>query len=207
MLRAGTTQGVLRDAVLALSTWGIFLRSFTMGHLRQPDAVRRQMLRRDWEGGQGPGEKALTIDICSTLCEAFGLLKQGVGFGYTRVRGYHPLLATRAHTGEGLQSWLLGGSAFAAPGSRWVPGRDLLPGAPWWGHRPADPAGGLRLLLHGGAHHLPRGRGAVLGHRAPGQGGPSGDSGHPGGGVGADPLLVERGHLRLGRAGAAHLRC
>jgi len=42
---------------------------------------------------------------------------------------------------------------------------------------------------------------AVLGHRAPGQGGPGGDCGHPQPGAGTDPLLVELGHCRLGRAG------
>jgi hypothetical protein len=53
----------------------------------------------------------------STICEVYGLLKQGVGFGYTKVRGYHPLLATRADTGEVLHSRLRGGSAFTARGA------------------------------------------------------------------------------------------
>ncbi len=44
-------------------------------------------------------------------------MKQGVGFGYTKVRGYHPLLATRADTGEVLHSRLRGGSAFTARGA------------------------------------------------------------------------------------------
>jgi hypothetical protein len=53
----------------------------------------------------------------STICQVFGLLKQGVGFGYTKVRGYHPLLATRADTGEVLPSRLRGGAAFTARGA------------------------------------------------------------------------------------------
>ncbi len=117
VLRAGATQGVLGHAVLAPSTLGTFLRSFTVGHVRQLDAVGREMLRRAWEGERGPGARALTIDMDSTICEVFGLLKQGVGFGYTKVRGYHPLLATRADTGEVLHSRLRGGAAFTARGA------------------------------------------------------------------------------------------
>ena len=117
VLRAGATQGVLGHAVLAPSTLGTFLRSFTVGHVRQLDAVGREMLRRAWEGGRGPGDKATTIDMDSTICQVFGLLKQGVGFGYTKVRGYHPLLATRADTGEVLHSRLRGGAAFTARGA------------------------------------------------------------------------------------------
>jgi hypothetical protein len=117
VLRAGATQGVLGHAVLAPSTLGTFLRSFSFGHVRQLDAVSREMLCRAWGGGRGPGDRALTIDMDSTICEVYGLLKQGVGFGYTKVRGYHPLLATRADTGEVLHSRLRGGSASTARGA------------------------------------------------------------------------------------------
>ncbi len=117
VLRAGATQGVLGHVVVAPSTLGPFMRSFTVGHVRQLDAVGREMLSRAWEGDRGPGDGALTIDMDSTICEVFGLLKQGVGFGYTKVRGYHPLLATRADTGEVLHSRLRGGSAVTARGA------------------------------------------------------------------------------------------
>jgi hypothetical protein len=46
----------------------------------------------------------------------FGIQKQGVGFGYTRVRGYHPLLATRADTGEVLHIRCRTGSANTSRG-------------------------------------------------------------------------------------------
>jgi hypothetical protein len=42
----------------------------------------------------------VTIDLDSTICEVAGHLKQGAAFGYTKVLGYHPILATRADTGE-----------------------------------------------------------------------------------------------------------
>ncbi len=115
--RAGASQMVLGHGVLAPSTLGTFLRSFTVGHVRQLDAAGREMLRRAWAGDRGPGDGPLTIDMDSTICEVYGLLKQGVGFGYTKVRGYHPLLATRADTGEVLHSRLRGGSAFTARGA------------------------------------------------------------------------------------------
>lgn len=117
VLRAGATQEVLGHTVLAPSTLGTFLRSFTFGHVRQLDAVSREMLNRAWEGGRSPGAVAMTIDMDSTICEVYGLLKQGVGFGYTKVRGYHPLLATRSDTGEVLHARLRGGAAFTARGA------------------------------------------------------------------------------------------
>ena len=43
----------------------------------------------------------MTIDIDSTTCEAYGYDKQGAAFGYTKARGFHPMVATRgAGTGE-----------------------------------------------------------------------------------------------------------
>jgi hypothetical protein len=47
----------------------------------------------------------------STICEVYGLQRQGIGFGYTEVRGYPPLLATRAGAGEVMHSRLRGWSA------------------------------------------------------------------------------------------------
>jgi Transposase DDE domain group 1 len=45
------------------------------------------------------------------VCEVHGYQKQGTGFSHTRVRGYHPLLATRAATGEVLHIRLRRGQA------------------------------------------------------------------------------------------------
>ena len=42
---------------------------------------------------------------------SYGYKKQGVGFGYTKQRGYHPLLASRADTGEVLHVRLRKGQA------------------------------------------------------------------------------------------------
>jgi hypothetical protein len=50
--------------------------------------------RRAWAMGAGPGAARLVIDVDSTVCEVAGRLKAGAAFGYTKVLGYHPLLAT-----------------------------------------------------------------------------------------------------------------
>lgn len=111
MLRAGATAGVLGHRVMAPSTIGTFLRSFTFGHCRQLEAVNGHALGRAWNLGAGPGELALVIDVDSTICEVDGKAKHGAGYGYTHALGYHPLLATRADTGEVLHARMRKGSA------------------------------------------------------------------------------------------------
>jgi hypothetical protein len=58
------------------------------------------------------------IDVDSTICEVVGKQKQGAGYGYTRVLGYHPILATRAETGEVLHARMRKGQANTARGAR-----------------------------------------------------------------------------------------
>ena len=150
-LRAGGTVGVLGCVVKAPSTLGTFLRSFRWGHVRQLDRVSRQLLARAWAAGAGPGDSPLTIDLDSTICETYGLAKEGARHhGYTPAaitrcwpacsvanvsiggypmglpspanwqpgaRGYHPLLAIAAGTGEVLMSRLREGRANTARGA------------------------------------------------------------------------------------------
>jgi hypothetical protein len=118
VLRAGNTAGVLPHRVMAPSTLGTFLRSFTFGHVRQLEAVVGEVLRRAWNMGAGPGARRLVIDVDSTICEVEGKQKQGAAFGYTKVLGYHPLLASRADTGEVLHARMRKGSANTARGAR-----------------------------------------------------------------------------------------
>jgi hypothetical protein len=110
-LRAGATQAVVPFRVMAPSTLGTFLRAFTFGHVRQLDRVIAETIRRAWSAGAGPHDKAVTIDVDSTVCEVHGKAKQGAAYGYTKVLGYHPLLATRADTGEVLHARLRKGSS------------------------------------------------------------------------------------------------
>jgi hypothetical protein len=117
VLRSGGSQRVLPHRVMAPSTLGTFLRAFTFGHVRQLEAVVGETLRRAWAMGAGPGNGRLVIDVDSTICEVVGRLKQGAAFGYTRVLGYHPILATRADTGEVCHARMRKGSANTARGA------------------------------------------------------------------------------------------
>jgi hypothetical protein len=100
LLRAGSTQMVLGHRVMAPSTLGTFLRAFTFGHARQLDHVLDVAITRAWAAGAGPGDGPLVIDIDSFVGEVHGDQKDGAAYGYTRVLGYHPIIATRADTGE-----------------------------------------------------------------------------------------------------------
>jgi hypothetical protein len=76
------------------------LRSFSFGHVRQLDRVLGESLTRAWRAGAGPGEGRLVVDVDWFVGEVHGYQKQGACFGHTHERGYHPLLASRADTGE-----------------------------------------------------------------------------------------------------------
>jgi hypothetical protein len=111
VLRAGRTGRLLGGWVPAPSTLGTFLRAFTFGHVRQLDALLGQALERAWKAGAGPGDGRLVVDVDSFVGEVCGRLKQGAAYGYTKLLGYHPILATRADTRETLHIRLRKGSA------------------------------------------------------------------------------------------------
>ena len=126
LLRSGQTQAVLGHRVAAPSTLGTFLRAFTFGHVRQLDRVLAETLRRAWAAGAGPGAERLIVDVDSFVGEVYGYKKQGAGYGYTHKRGYHPILATRAGTGEVLHIRARKGSANTSRGAlRFV--EELIP--------------------------------------------------------------------------------
>ena len=118
VLRTGGTAGAIGCVIKAPSTLGTFLRSFRWGHVRQLDRVSRELLARAWAAGAGPGDTPLTIDLDSTICETYGLAKEGARHhGYTGQRGYHPLLAVAAGTGDVLMARLRAGRAHTARGA------------------------------------------------------------------------------------------
>ena len=118
VLRTGRTASAIGCVVKAPSTLGTFLRSFRWGHVRQLDRVSRELLARAWSAGAGPGDGPLTIDLDSTICETYGLAKEGARHhGYTGKRGYHPLLAIAAGTGDVLMARLREGRANTARGA------------------------------------------------------------------------------------------
>jgi Transposase DDE domain group 1 len=116
VLRSGRTRRLLGGWAAAPSTLGTFLRAFTFGHVRQLDRLLAAALTRAWQAGAGPGAGRLTVDVDSFIGEVHGHAKQGAAFGYTRQRGYHPIVASRAETGEILHIRLRTGSANTARG-------------------------------------------------------------------------------------------
>jgi hypothetical protein len=121
VLRSGSTGSVLGHDVMAPSTLGTFLRSFTFGHVRQLDSFSEPMLTGAWDFGAGPGHAPMTIDIDididSTIQQVYGKRRQGAAYGYTGVLGEHPLVATRADTGEVLHVRQGKGSAGSGRGA------------------------------------------------------------------------------------------
>ena len=106
-LRAGGTVGVPGCVVKAPSTLGTFLRSFRWGHVRQLDRVSRQLLARAWAAGAGPDDSPLTIDLDSTICETYGLAKEGARHhGYTGEVLMSRLREGRANTARGAAHFL-----------------------------------------------------------------------------------------------------
>ena len=101
---------------------GTFPRSFRWGHARQLDRVSRELLARAWAAGAGPrsltNHDPLTIDLDSTVCETYGLKKEGAQrHNYAGQRGYHPLLAIAAGTGDVPMTRLRQGRANTARGA------------------------------------------------------------------------------------------
>jgi hypothetical protein len=88
LLRCGSTASVLGHRVMAASTVGTWLRSFTFGHVRQLDRLTEAILGRAWAAGAGPGDGPLVVDVDSTICEVHGYHKQGACYGYTHRLGY-----------------------------------------------------------------------------------------------------------------------
>jgi hypothetical protein len=96
--------GVIRHGALpelfggirAPSTLGTFLRGFTWGNVRQLEDVARETLTGlSRNAPLLPGADSYAfLDVDSTITRVYGYAKQGAEYGYTRVRGLHPLLAT-----------------------------------------------------------------------------------------------------------------
>ncbi len=117
LLRAGRTRRLLGGWLPAPSMLGTFLRAFTFGHVRQLDRLLAESITRAWRAGAGPGEGRLVVDVDSFIGEVHGSKMQSVGFGYTKQRGYHPLVASRADSGEVLHVRLRKGKANSSRGA------------------------------------------------------------------------------------------
>jgi len=97
VLREGAV-GKLLPGVKAPSTLGTFLRACTFGHVRQLGAVAVAMLVRlaalvTILSGHDDHRDAVTwLDVDDTMRETHGYAKQGVGYGYNKVKGLNALL-------------------------------------------------------------------------------------------------------------------
>jgi hypothetical protein len=96
-LREGAVGKVL-PGVKAPSTVGTFLRAFTFGHVRQLGAVAAGFLVALAQmvpllTGHDDHRDAVTwLDVDDTMRELYGYAKQGVGYGYNKVKGLNALL-------------------------------------------------------------------------------------------------------------------
>ena len=105
--------------------------------------MSRELLAQARAAGGEPGDAPLTIDLNSTICETYGLAKEGARHhGYTGQRGYHPRRwhRRRADVPTAQRPGQHG------PGRRSLPARDGGPGAPRRSHRTTHGAGRQRLL-------------------------------------------------------------
>jgi hypothetical protein len=140
-------------ACRSTSTLGTFLRSFTFGNVRQLDRASELALCAAWAAGAGLGDAQLTIDIDSSICEVYGYDKDGAGYGYTHVLGYHPMLATGPTPAK---SSIAGNAGVGQhrPRRRPVHPRDHRPSSPGRRHRAHRDPRRLRLLVEQGHHRL-----------------------------------------------------
>ena len=95
LLRHGE-MGQLFTGVRAPTTLGTHLRAYTFGHVRQLDAVAARFLaglatRSPLLAGAG---QVAYLDIDDTIRETHGYQKQGVGYGYSKVKGLNAVIAT-----------------------------------------------------------------------------------------------------------------
>ena len=119
VLRTGGTAGAIGCVVKAPSTLGTFLRSFRWGHVRQLDRVTRELLARAWAAGGRTRQRA--VDHRPGLHHLRDIRTGQGGSAPPRLhrtaRGYHPLLAVAAGTGDVLMARLREGRANTARGA------------------------------------------------------------------------------------------
>ncbi|MFJ2621098.1 IS1380 family transposase [Glutamicibacter sp. NPDC087344] len=97
ILRHGA-MGKLFTGTYAPSTLGSFLRTFTFGHARQLQSTAGELLVNLNQQvpllGKPSKEQFVFLDVDDTIIEVHGYMKQGAGYGYSKVRGLNALLGT-----------------------------------------------------------------------------------------------------------------
>src|SRR6185437_7789989 len=80
------------------STLGTFLRAFTFGHVRQLGAVAAGLLTALaglvplLSGATSHRDAVTWLDVDDTMRQTHGYTKQGVGYGYNKIKGLNALL-------------------------------------------------------------------------------------------------------------------
>ena len=113
-LRSGAAARCSGTGYGPLHAWDFFAGV----QFRPRPSVGRRHIRNPAPGvgaGHWAGGGRLVIDIDSTICEVYGR-QAGAAYGYTKVLGYHPILAMRADTGEVLHARMRKGSANTSRG-------------------------------------------------------------------------------------------
>ena len=170
VLRTGGTACTLGGTVKAPSTLGTFLRSFRWGHVRQLDRVSRELLARAWQAGAGPGDGPLTIDLDSTICETYGLAKEGARHhGYTGKRGLPPAAGHRRRHRRRADVPAARGPGQHRPRRRPLPAGDGGTGALRRGQRTTHATGRQRVLHSWRGIRLPQDGCPLLHHHPPAQ--------------------------------------
>src|SRR3954447_428933 len=94
LLRHGGMDRLFSE-VRAPTTLGTCLRGFRFGHVRQLDAIASRLLIA--LSAMAPlltgADQVAYVDIDDTMRQTHGYAKQGVGYGYSKVKGLNALLA------------------------------------------------------------------------------------------------------------------
>lgn len=89
-------MGRLFTEMRAPSTLGTFLRSFRFGHVRQLDKIAADLLvKLTCHTPVLPdADRVCFVDVDDTVKQTYGYAKQGVGYGYSHVKGLNGLVGT-----------------------------------------------------------------------------------------------------------------
>jgi hypothetical protein len=121
ILTAGGTLGRLGYRWFSESRLGEWLRSLTNDDINGLADSLTEVTARAWSAGLGPdltavsGSDPLIVDVDSTHTQTYGVNKDGAGArNYQGKRGYHPLLAVEASTGQVIAARLRAGNSSPA---------------------------------------------------------------------------------------------
>jgi hypothetical protein len=149
ILAAGSTLGRLGYQWFSESRLGEWLRSLTDTDIGGMADALTEVTAQAWSQGWGPDldgrgpADPLVLDVDGTLTQTYGTNKDGTGDrNYQGVRGYAPLLAVEASTGQVIAARLRAGNASPANGAAVFTGEAL-------GRLRSLTGGSTSLLLRG----------------------------------------------------------